>query len=247
MYIFRTRFKKEIVCEFLPPRRKSSRVIILCGGMPSYPERKELMFFLAQKGFWVFNPRYRGSWESDGSFLKISPHQDILNIIDELPKGFKSLWDGKIYKINPTKIYLIGSSFGGPAVLLASQDPRITKVMTFTPVINWTVESKEEPIDWLGEFTKIAFGNGYRFKQKDWNKLKSGKFYNPMAIADKIDGKKIFIIATKDDEIVLPEPTRKFAKIIKCEFFSLKKGGHLSMSNLMKFKFYKKFQDFIKK
>src|SRR5438552_17733165 len=39
--MFRTRFKKEIVAEFLPPARapKKQRVILLCDGMPSMPRK----------------------------------------------------------------------------------------------------------------------------------------------------------------------------------------------------------------
>lgn len=213
--------------------------------MPSYPAIKELMIFLAQKGFWVFNPRYRGTWESDGSFLKISPHQDILDIIDELPKGFKNLWDGKIYKVKPGKIFLVGSSFGGPAVLLSSSDARITRAVAFSPVIDWRVKMKTEPLDWMGKFVSMAFRNGYRFKQKDWGKLKSGKFYNPMTAINRINGQKIFIIVTDDDKIVSSGPTKKFARMTGCKILSLKKGGHLGLSVLIKPRFYQKFQKFI--
>src|SRR6267142_1146769 len=43
-FMFRTRFKKEIVAEFLPPVRagKKQRVIILCDGMPSIPRKRGL-------------------------------------------------------------------------------------------------------------------------------------------------------------------------------------------------------------
>src|SRR3989344_271631 len=129
MHTLRTRFKKEIVTEFLPPRKKSSKVIILCSGMPSVPYKPDLMEFFSKKGYWVFYPRYRGSWESGGQFLKISPHQDIIDVIDSLPKGFKDAWGGKIYKVRPSKICLFGGSFGGPAAILASLDKRVNKVI----------------------------------------------------------------------------------------------------------------------
>ena len=153
MHILRTRIKDEIVCEFLPPVRRTSsvkpvnKVIILCGGMPAYPGKKDLPEFLANQGYWVFIPRYRGSWESAGNFLAISPHQDVLDIIDQLPKGFRVLWTGKIYKITEPEIYLIGSSFGGAAVILASRDAYVKKAIALSPVIDWRVETKTEPIN----------------------------------------------------------------------------------------------------
>ncbi len=247
MQILRTKFKKEIIAEFLAPIKSSNKVIILCGGMPSYPGRRnELLEFLAKKGYWVFLPRYRGSWESGGSFLKISPHQDVIDIINELPRGFRDLWSNKKYKIKNPEIYLIGSSFGGPAVILASKDKRVKKVVAFSPVIDWREESKIETVSSLSKFTRIAFGNGYRFINKNWNKLKSGKFYNPINEAKSINGKKIFIIHAKDDEVVYSKPSEKFAKLTGCKFILLKTGGHLSSSNLMALKFWKKIKLFLK-
>ncbi len=245
MEIFRTRFKKEIISEFLPSVKPSKKVVIFCGGMPSYQGKKnELMEFLAKRGYWVFVPRYRGSWESDGSFLKISPHQDIIDILDELPKGFKDLWSGKKYKIKNPQIYLFGVSFGGPAAILASKDKRVKRVVSFSPVIDWQVESKTESMDFMGKFIKEAFGNGYRFAMKNWNKLKSGKFYNPISEINSLDGKKIFIIHAKDDKIVYSKPSEDFAKLTGCKFILLKTGGHLASSSLMVPKFWKKIKSF---
>ncbi len=245
-YTFRTRIKKEIVAEFVPPIRQSNKIIILCCGMPSYPAKKELMFFLAERGYWVFLPRYRGSWESDGSFLQKSPHLDVIDVIDSLSSGFYDLWNQKKYKIKTPRIYLIGSSFGGSAVILASRDKRVQKVIALSPVIDWRVETKLEPIDWLGEFTRKAFGNGYRFKQKDWEKLKSGTFYNPIATVKELNKDKIYIIHAKDDEVVYADTSVKFAEELGCKITLLKKGGHLSTSNLMKAPFWKKVSNFFK-
>jgi hypothetical protein len=50
-YTLRARIKNKIISEFVPPSKKSNKVIILCGGMPGYPAKKELMFFLTEKGF----------------------------------------------------------------------------------------------------------------------------------------------------------------------------------------------------
>ena len=82
--MYRTRFKKDIVAEFLPPSRKlkKQKVIIICDGMPSIPSKQLLMKFLSKKGYWVIFPRYRGAWESDGEFLDKSPHEYIIDIID---------------------------------------------------------------------------------------------------------------------------------------------------------------------
>lgn len=247
MRLLRTRFKKDIVCEFLPPTKPARKVLILCGGMPSYPGgRKELAEFLIKQGYWVFLPRYRGSWESGGSFLEISPDRDVIDMIDQLPKGFKDLWSGKIYKIEQPEIYLIGSSFGGAAVILASRDPRVKKVVALSPVTDWRVESKIESVNQLRIFAKEAFGEAYRFTDKNWRKLKTGKFYNPVREINSIDGEKLLIIHAKDDEIVYAKTSINFAKETGARLQLLNKGGHLSLSHIQSAGFWGKIKSFLR-
>lgn len=246
MHTLRTRFKKEIVAEFLPPAKKSDKVIILCSGMPSVPSKTDLMEFLSKKGYWVFYPRYRGTWESGGRFLKISPEKDILDMIPQLSLGFKDFWNNKNYKVKPKEIYLFGGSFGGAAALLASTDKRVTKIVAISPVVDWGIKSKSEPVDWFGKFLKQAFGEAFRFSQADWNKLKSGAFYNPCTIIKKINGKKLFIIHAKDDDVVTWKPVARFAESTNAKFLLLKKGGHLPLSILIQPKFFKQINKFLR-
>ncbi len=229
MHTFRTRFAKDIVAEFLPPARKSKtdKVIIFCDGMPTVPNKRQLLKFFSQKGYWVFHPRYRGSWESSGSFLKISPHKDILDVIDQLPKGFKDLWSGRTYKLKPKSIYVIGGSFGGPAAILVSNDKRVNKVIAISPVVDWQSPSKSEPLGPLLKFVQPAFGQGYRIRKADWQKLSKGKFYNPVAEIKDIDPAKILIIHAKDDDVVSAQSVKKFAAKSGSKLIMRKTGGHL--------------------
>jgi len=245
-YILRTRIKKDIVCEFLPPAKPSNKVIILCGGTPSYPGKRDLLKFLSKKGYWAFLPRYRGSWESGGSFLRISPHRDVLDIIDRLPRGFKDLWSGKTHKIARPEIYLLGGSFGGAAVILTSRDKRVRRAVAFSPVTDWRAETKTEPISKLHSFTNIAFGNGYRGTEKDWNKLKGGIFYNPAHEIASIDGAKLLLFHAKDDKIVYARTSAAFAHATGARLVLLPHGGHLSISNTMTPAFWGPIKRFLK-
>ncbi|OHA18290.1 MAG: hypothetical protein A2664_02400 [Candidatus Taylorbacteria bacterium RIFCSPHIGHO2_01_FULL_46_22b] len=239
MAIFRTRIKKEIVSEVLAPNRKSRKVVILCIGCPTNPARRESIEFFAKKGFWVFLPRYRGSWESDGKFLKRSPHLDVIDVIDSLPKGFKDLWSGKTYKIKNPEVFVIGGSFGGTVAVLASRDKRVKKAVAFSPVIDWTVPSKEEPMGKLGKFMQDGFGNGYRFKMSDWKKLSRGGFFDPSAEVKSIDGRKLLIIHAKDDGIVPFVQVPPFVKKTKCTLISPRTGGHFGVAKSISPRFSK--------
>ncbi|MDO8620163.1 MAG: prolyl oligopeptidase family serine peptidase [bacterium] len=278
--MFRTRFKKEIVCEFLPPFRKEvpsprgggfnsraqkpAKVIILAHGMPGAPKAKEVMEFWSKKGFWVFFPRYRGTWESGGEFLKHSPEKDILDVIDELPKGFKDLWTGNSYKLSAKsyKLFIFGGSFGGPAAILCSRDPRVTKSVAFAPVIDWEAPS-DEPMGELGAFLPIGFGNSYRFSKKNWNRLSRNEFYSPVSLllpppflrgsaessrrgGRNFDGKKLLIFHAQDDTCVPYSYTKKFTEKVGAKLITLRTGGHFGFNKSIEPKVYKEIKKFLK-
>src|SRR3974377_1305515 len=166
--MFRTRFRNEIVAEFLPPARqpRKQKLIILCDGMPSIPRKQPLAEFLAAKGFWVIYPRYRGAWESSGKFLRKSPHEDILDIVSDLPCELEEIAFGQHFRLAPTQIFVIGGSFGGAAAVLLSLDPRITRVVANCAVVDWSILDKAEKVETsrtnYAEYIREAFGNGYR-------------------------------------------------------------------------------------
>lgn len=247
MYTFRTRFAKEIVAEFLPPARaaKKQRVILLCDGAPSIPNKKEMLRFFSQKGFWTFHIRYRGSWESDGKFLARSPHLDLLDVIRQLPRGFTEYWNNQRFKVAPDEIYVIGASFGGATAVISSLDKRINKVVAVSPLLDWQKPGPNEPYPKMIRFFKQAFGNSYRLHPQAWDRLKSGKFFNPVNHVNEIDGHKVLLIHAKDDRTCPYPITKKFAIQTGSKLVTLPRGDHLSSLIMLKPRFYKLFLKFI--
>lgn len=246
MHPFRTVFAGEIIAEFIPPTRNSRKVMILLSGMPTVPAKREALVHFSKRGYWTFFPRYRGSWESGGRFLKISPERDVLDVIDQLPRGFKDLWSGIRHCVSPRLIHIIASSFGGPAGILASRDPRVSKVVALSPVVDWRVSSTEEPLGRLYAFVKKAFGGGYRVSRAAWSKLERGMFYNPAGHVSELDGRKLFIIHASDDRIVRPGPVIRFAKKIGASLLLLPRGGHLGSRTLFRPSIYKRVTRFFR-
>lgn len=234
MFMFRTRFRREIVTEFLPPKRprKTDRVIILCDGMPSMPRKQGLCEWLSAKGYWVFYPRYRGAWESDGQFLARSPHEDILDVIGGLDRDITEFAFGRQFSLAPQEIYVIGGSFGGAASLLCSLDRRVNRVVANCPVVDWTVlrasEKAETSNPSYAAYILAAFGKGYRLTGRNWKKLHSGNFFNPMRHADEIDPAKVMMFHAKDDPFVPWRSVQRFAKKTGATLKLLQRGGHLS-------------------
>jgi esterase/lipase len=232
--MFRTRFKRQIVTEFLPPLRagRKQKVILLCDGMPGLPRKQSLSEFLAGKGYWVFYPRYRGAWESGGEFLAQSPHQDVLDVMDGLPKGFRELAFGRRFAVKPDEIFVIGGSFGGPAAILASLDKRVKKVIANCSVVDWSIlpeaEKTETSNPSYAAYIREAFGNGYRLSDRNWKKLRAGKFYNPVHHVSEINPAKIMMFHAKDDPNVPYKSVRGFAAHTGVKLNTLQRGGHVS-------------------
>ncbi len=239
MHIGRTRLSQDIITEFcVPKNKKSNKIIIFCSGVPGAPYKDDVLEFWSKKGYWTFFPRYRGTWESGGKFLTRSPHEDILDVIDALEYPFEDYWKHKKYHLKPKTINIVGSSFGGPAAILASRDKRVNKVVCMAPVVDWQKEHKAEPLDALYTLLTDAFGDAYRINKSSWNKLARGNFYNPIKYINELDPKKLMIFHAQDDDIVKYKPVAKFAKKIDCQLISFKRGGHLSSSMLCKYKHY---------
>jgi len=232
--MFRTRFKDEIVAEFLPPLRprKNQRLIFLCEGMPSIPRKQSLAEFLAGKGFWVIYPRYRGAWESGGEFMAKSPLQDIVDILDELPAELEEIAFGQRFRLAPDQVFVIGGSFGGAAAILLSLDPRVKRVVANCPVVDWSILDKAEKTETsksnYADYIRQAFGNGYRLPDANWGKLRGDMFYNPWHHRNEIDGSKVLMFHAKDDPNVPYQRTREFAKLTGVGWKSIQRGGHIS-------------------
>jgi pimeloyl-ACP methyl ester carboxylesterase len=200
--------------------------------MPSSPRKQPLCEFLSRKGYWVFYPRYLGTWESDGTFLERSPHEDILDVIDELPKGVTEVTFGKRFAMKPDEVFVIGGSFGGAAAVLASLDARVKKVIANCPVVDWSIlaysEKKETSNKSYVAYVREAFGNGYRITEENWNKLRSGSFFNPASRANEVAAGKVMMFHAKDDPYVPWRSVERFARRTGVKLNLFARGGHLS-------------------
>lgn len=251
--IHRTRIGKDIVAEFAVPTSKTAikkrRVAILAQGMPSSPSKSSLVAFLVKQGFYVVYPRYRGTWESGGVFLKNEPTKDIQDVISWiLKRPLTSVWAGETFTFpkNP-KIYLFASSFGGSAGVLLSGNKAVQGVVALSPVVDWTMDSKEEPLSETFDFVRNAYGEGFRMTRKDWNKLGRTDFYDPTKQIKRVCGEKILIFHAKDDGIVPFNSVQPFALKTEAHLISYRKGGHFGLGELQDAKKWLKVKEFIQK
>lgn len=247
--MFRTRFKRDIVTEFLPPARprKTDRVIVLCDGMPGHPRKQSLCEFLSRKGYWVFYPRYRGAWESGGQLLARSPHEDILDVVGELPKEITEVTFRRQFSLDPEEVFVIGGSFGGAASILCSLDPHVKRVIANCPVVDWSIlrasEKAETSNPSYTAYIREAFGNGYRLTDRNWQKLHTGKFFNPAHHASEIEPTKVMMFHAKDDPYVPWRSVERFARKTGVKLKLLQRGGHLGTEMVVR-KYWRQIEEF---
>ncbi len=232
----RLRINTDIVTEFLPPRSLSSdHAIVVCDGLPSVPSKRHVLGYWSKRGFWVFHPRYKGTWESSGRFLDHDPTNDILEVARTIKNGIliptrkktSSLPD----HLKITHVTIIGASFGGAVALLASLHPEVDKVIAVSPVIDWKEEiyRPQEPLSNLREYIRNVFGEAYRFSDSDFNQLGvDDQFFNPITHVGEYNPEKIFIMHAKDDMIVSYDAVEKFLSNVPCKHRLVRTGGHFS-------------------
>ena len=247
MHPIRVRFAKEIVAEILPTKKDSNKVLIILSGMPSTPCKKELLKFWAQKGYWAVYPRYRGTWESEGTFLEYSPEKDVIDILNDFNSPKKDLWTAAEFTLpeNP-EFYLLGASFGGAAALLAAKDSRIKKAVVMTPVTDFTFPSEGEPIEEFPKQVAAAFGGAVRATKDTWEELKTGTLFNPINEVESIPKEKILFIHRADDTIVNVATAGNFVQKNGCRYIEYPNGGHMGIKNSMKRPAKRKILKFLK-
>jgi pimeloyl-ACP methyl ester carboxylesterase len=249
-YLIRTRLAKDIVCEVAMPERQTGRVAVVCGGAPSLPPGEKVLRFLAAEGYVALGMRYRGTWESEGSFLEKSPSADVADIITELTrtKKIKDLSTGEDIALKIKHLDLFGGSFGGPAVLLNSRNKHVRKVVALAPVIDFGKCGPGETFSDYVQFSREAFGGAYRVQKKsDWQKLLRPDFYNPITMTGEIAAKKCFVIQALDDDVCLSSNTRALQEILpEVTIYYKPKGGHMGTRKILHRFYWKKIAAFLK-
>lgn len=227
MVIYRGR-TNEIVFEFVPPEGEQKGVAVLCDGIPSVPKQKELLAYLSRKGLFVVFPRYRGTWESGGSFLADPPENDIEKVTELISKrSIIELYAAKEFSLPETPIYLIGSSFGGAVALSLVHNPKISKIIAFSPLITFSTELYQ-----LEHFIRVGFGEGYRFTNDNWKRMASGKLFSPPAKINTARRESILVVYDFSDATIDPKTIETYVKENNIAVMKTNGIGHLSFSKI---------------
>lgn len=186
--------------------------ILLLHGFPGYEKNHDLAQIFRRAGYNVMVFHYRGSWGSEGSYSIGNVLEDAETAVDFL-KSEKSI---KSYRVDPSKIILIGHSLGGfTAFMTAANHPEI-KSVAFLAGFNFghygdillntneSIESSAEP--WrdsmppLKGITPEQFINDIIGNRKNWDLLSK---------VEKLKEHSILMIAGSNDTVATFEEHHK--------------------------------------
>jgi len=203
-----------IFFEFVLQDNVADAVIIL-SGFPGRNDYNELISLFYDRGYHVFVPRYRGSYQSLGTFLTKNPVDDLILFNKNLDKGFaKSLWDQSKVEFKINKKILVTGSFGAPIALgLAAKQPGFSHIILASPIWDFAKHNDkgdEQDLNKLGEYAKRAYKNCYRIKFGNLIE-KLGKFpeLNPEYYFHTIKDFPILVLHDPNDKIVTFRHTKE--------------------------------------
>ncbi len=235
--------------EFILQDRKADAMIIL----PDFPCRNSynrIINLFYGKGYHVFVPRYRGSYQSSGKFLLKNIVDDIIFFVKNLEKGeVKSLSDMKKYNFRLNKKILMANGFGGAiACGAAAKYPIFSHLMLISPIWDFSSHNKdgdEEDLQKLSNYVKRAYRNCYRYDfDSIVKKITRIKEVNPSYYLPKLE-LPVLIMHDPNDKRVSFRNTKE-------KIFSIKRAtliehylGHDVSDSLMN-AFWKDIDKFIK-
>ena len=193
--------------EFALQNRSADAIIIL----PDFPSRNKydnLISLFYGRGYHVFVPRYRGSYQSGGKFLSKNIIDELAGFIDALEKGeVKSLWDMKKKEFKINRKLLIGYDFSGAIALgLAAKTQKFSHIMLIAPIWDYSVynsQNGEQDLNEISEFVKRAYKNCYRYTFKDIvKKLKKFQELRPEYYLPLLKKTPILVMHDPNDKAV---------------------------------------------
>ena len=178
--------------------------------------------FLASRGYAVFQPQFRGSTSYGLEHEEAGYGQWGLAIQDDITDGV--LWLIRQNIVDPERICILGSSFGGYAAAMgASKTPRLYACAVS---INGVLD------------LELLSDNVLRFNSVNrqmFNKRSDIRFTSPLLLADKVEV-PVLVIGSAQDTVVPVTHSRRYVRALKRQgaevhYLELENGQHWRDNN----------------
>lgn len=247
-----TAYSGSIFFDYMLQERRADAIIIL-PNFPSHNSYDKPIKFWFDRGYNVFMPRYRGTYQSSGKFLSKNPVDDMLEFVKNLDKGHvKNLWDGQRKEFNINKKILIAGGFSAPiACGMAAKSDLFSHLILASPIWDFekhNSENNEVDLNRILDFVRDSYKNCYRFAFKKFDKvLKKYKELNPDFYLPKLHELKFPVLVFHDpnDKNVLFAKTKSAIEKMPNATLVEHYLGHGLSGDLFQV-FWKEFDKFIK-
>jgi len=241
-----------IFFEFVLQDRVADAIILL-PDFPSQNNYHELIEFFYEKGYHVFVPRYRGTYQSNGVFLSKDIADDIIYFVNNLDRGeAKNLADSKKINFRINKKVLIADSFGASfACGAVAKDLVSNYLILVAPIWDFNSHNKEgneENLESVMSFVSKTYKNCYRFKPKDAiKKLLKFKKTRPEFYISRLNDAEIPVLVMhdpNDKKVSIKNTQEKLKELNKATFLEHYFGNGLNVTLFNSF--WKEIDKFIK-
>ncbi len=206
----------DIFFEFINHKEPTDTILYL-EGFPSSGSHKKEIEFLYRKGYNIFVPHYKGTYQSRGKFLGGNIVYELKEFLDKLKMGSViNLWDMSEVNFKIKRLILFGGSFSGAICCGLSTLTKFDKIVLFAPVLDYlrlNEKGDEQDPDHMIPFVKRAYENLFRF---DFDKIveRMSKF--------KECSPNYYLNKLKTPVLILHDPTDKTVSIRMAKEFEKK-------------------------
>lgn len=234
MHLYKT-FIEKICCE-IGIAQNPKATLLVCPGLPGIPKEQQLLKKLTEHNYNTIYPRYRGTFESEGLFLRDSPVTELVFLINTLKKKntFKEVYNQTMKQIGLNNIIVLGSSFGADVALGVASRLQVP-CFILCPVTDYSSvgsEEGEQRVEHLEQFMREGFPFLYRIADDGFEKLRSNKLLLPASDLLENHNKKIILVHGAKDTTVALKRSKSLATFPFVDFFIFDTKGHLTFSSL---------------
>lgn len=178
---------------------------VLMHGLPGNEKNLDLAQSMRRAGFNVLFFHYQGSWGSEGDYTFKNIHKDSQAVLVFLRNNAKK------YRVDPSRLSVMGHSFGGYAALRAGAEEKELSCVVAISAANPASIARSKRTDEsfeanIGKYVDQLFMlKNFTGKQAIEELVKFQHEMDTTTLGPKLKGKRVYMIVGEQDSVTPPE------------------------------------------